>query len=93
VAACAYSTALLSTIREECECERVSCSEALRRVTKLEAQLVRHEIELEEWYETTPKSPILPRVLQQSVARNEALRHKIAGLIQRVHVCCLFHAD
>jgi hypothetical protein len=100
VAACAYSAALLSTIREECERERVSRSEALRRVTKLEAQLVRHEIELEERYETTPKSPILPllrdgaiRVLQQSVARNEALRHKIAGLIQRVRVCCLFHAD
>jgi hypothetical protein len=93
VAACTYSTVLLSTIREECERERVSHSEALQRVTKLEAQLMRHEIELEEWYETTLKSPILPHILQQSIAQNEALRHKITGLIQMVHVCCLFHAD
>ena len=94
-AARAYSAALLSALRKECERERAARSAALRRVAELEAQLARREAELEERYETAPmsrpSSPIPPlsrdgaiRVLQQSAARNEALTHEIAGLVQKV---------
>ncbi|KAI9453693.1 hypothetical protein BJY52DRAFT_1287690 [Lactarius psammicola] len=95
----AYSAALLTALREECERERAARSAALRRVAELEAQLARREAELEERYEiaSTPApasrlgSPIPPlsrdgaiRVLQQSAARNEALTHEIAGLVQKL---------
>ena len=90
-AARAYSAALLTTLREECERERAARTEALRRVAELEAQLARREVELEGRYETAPTSPIQPlsrdsaiRVLQQSAARNEALTHEVAGLVQKV---------
>ena len=101
-AARAYSAALLSTLREECERERAARSAALRRVAELEAQLARREAELEARYETAPTlapssrpgSPIPPlsrdgaiRVLQQSAARNEALHYEVAGLVQKVSVC------
>ncbi|KAF8266143.1 hypothetical protein EI94DRAFT_231794 [Lactarius quietus] len=90
-AARAYSAALLSSLRQECEHERAARSEALRRVAELEAQLARREAELEGRYETAPTSPILPlsrdgaiRVLQQSAARNEALTDEVAGLVQKL---------
>ncbi|KAH9953643.1 hypothetical protein BC827DRAFT_113195 [Russula dissimulans] len=91
----AYSAALITTLREECERERRAHSASLRRVTELEAQLARREAELEERYDVTPVSPVdspLPplsrdgaiRVLQQSAARNKALTHEIAVLVQKV---------
>ncbi|KAI9435250.1 hypothetical protein H4582DRAFT_2059517 [Lactarius indigo] len=87
----AYSAALLTALREECERERTARSAALQRIAELEAQLARREAELEERYETAPTSPILPfsrdsaiRVLQQSAARNEALTHEVAGLVQKL---------
>jgi hypothetical protein len=91
----AYSAALITALRDECERERRACSDSLRRVTELEAQLARREAELEERYNTTPTptahSP-LPRlsrdgairILQQSAARNQALTHEIADLVHRV---------
>lgn len=94
-AARAYSAALLTALREECERERAARSVVLQRVAELEAQLARREAELEVRYETVPTSapasPILPlsrdgaiRVLQQSAARNEALTHEIAGLVLKL---------
>lgn len=90
-AARAYSAALLSTLRVECERERTARTEALRRVAELEAQLARREAELEGRYETAPTSPVQPlsrdgaiRVLQQSAARNEALTHEVASLVQKL---------
>ena len=90
-AARAYSAALLTTLREECERERAARTEALRRVAELEAQLARREAELEGRYETAPTSPIQPlsregaiRVLQQSAARNVALTHEVGDLVQMV---------
>ncbi|KAH9019969.1 hypothetical protein EDB85DRAFT_542226 [Lactarius pseudohatsudake] len=87
----AYSSALLTALREECEREHVARSAALQRVAELEAQLARREAELEERYETAPTSPIPSlsrdgaiRVLQQSAARNEALTHEVAGLVQKL---------
>ncbi|KAH9173987.1 hypothetical protein EDB89DRAFT_647369 [Lactarius sanguifluus] len=87
----AYSAALLTALREECERERAARSAALQRVAELEAQLARREAELEERYETAPTSPIPSlsrdgaiRVLQQSAARNEALTHEVAGLVQKL---------
>jgi hypothetical protein len=91
----AYSAALITALREECERERTANAESLRRIAELEAQLARREAELEERYHTAPTpragSP-LPglsrggaiRVLQQSAARNEALTHEIAGLVLKV---------
>ncbi|KAN0138051.1 hypothetical protein V8E53_003940 [Lactarius tabidus] len=90
-AARAYSAALLSTLRVDCERERAAHTEALQRVAELEAQLARREAELEGRYETAPTSPIQPlsrdgaiRVLEQSRARNEALKHEVAGLMQKL---------
>ncbi len=97
-AARAYSAALLTAQREECERERAARAAALQRVAELEARLARREAELEAHYETalTPTSrvvhPPIPRlsrdgairVLQQSAARNEALTHEIAGLVHKV---------
>ena len=92
----AYSAALITALRDECERERRARSESLRRVTELEAQLARREAELEErYYEATTVPTVhspLPRlsrdsairVLQQSAARNEALTHEIADLVQKV---------
>lgn len=93
----AYSAALITALREECERQRRKHLESLRRVTELEAQLARREAELEEHHGSTPVNvPVvdspLPqlsrdgaiRVLQQSAARNEALTHEIAGLVQKV---------
>ena len=103
-AARAYSAALLSTLREECERERAARSVALRRVAELEAQLARREAELEGRYETAPTSrlgspiPALSRdgairVLQQSAARNEALTYEVAGLVQKVRACASRRTD
>ncbi|KAH9975217.1 hypothetical protein BJV74DRAFT_862944 [Russula compacta] len=93
----AYSAALITALREECEHERRAHSDALRRVAELEAQLARREVELEERLGSTPPVPVsdsspLPRlsrdgairVLQQSAARNEALTHEVAGLVQKL---------
>ena len=93
----AYSAALITALREECERERSAHSDALRRIAELEAQLARREAELEECLGSTPPVPVpssspLPRlsrdgairVLQQSAARNEALTHEVAGLVQKV---------
>jgi len=94
----AYSAALITALREECERERRVHSESLRRVAELEAQLARREAELEERnYGSMPINvprvdPPLPqlsrdgaiRVLQQSAARNEALTHEIADLVHKV---------
>lgn len=94
----AYSTALVTALHEECDRERRAHSESLRRIAELEAQLARRETELEEpYYGSTPVNipavdPPLPqlspdgaiRVLQQSAARNEALTHEIADLVQKV---------
>ncbi|KAH9022071.1 hypothetical protein EDB83DRAFT_2320361 [Lactarius deliciosus] len=87
----AYSAALLTALREECGREHAARSAALQRVAELEAQLARREAELEERYETAPTSPIPSlsrdsaiRVLQQSAARNEALTHEVAGLVQKL---------
>jgi hypothetical protein len=91
----AYSAALITALRDDCERERRAGSESLRRVAELEAQLARREAELEERYDTTPASTVhspLPllsrdgaiRVLQQSAARNQALTHEIADLVHRV---------
>jgi hypothetical protein len=94
----AYSAALITALREECERERRGHLESLRRVAELEAQLARREAELEERYcgSTPVIIPIVDstllqlsrdgaiRVLQQSAARNEALTHEIAGLVQKV---------
>ena len=91
----AYSAALITALRDECERERRACSDSLHRVAELEAQLARREAELEERNNTTPTptahSP-LPRlsrdgairVLQQSAARNQALTHEIVDLVHRV---------
>ena len=100
----AYSAALITALREECERERRAHLESLRRVAELEAQLARREAELEErYYSPTPVNiPVvdlpLPqlsrdgaiRVLQQSAARNEALTHEIAGLVQKVMLASNF---
>jgi hypothetical protein len=100
----AYSAALITALREECERERKAHLESLRRVAELEAQLARREAELEErYYGSTPVNipvvdPPLPqlsrdgaiRVLQQSAARNEALTHEIAGLVQKVMLASNF---
>jgi len=94
----AYSAALITALREECERERRVHLESLQRIAELEAQLARREAELEErYYGSTPVTipvvdPPLPqlsrdgaiRVLQQSAARNEALTHEIAGLVQKL---------
>jgi hypothetical protein len=94
----AYSAALITALREECERERRAHTESLRRIVELEAQLARREAELEEpYYGSTPVNiPLVDpplsrlsrdgaiRVLQQSSARNEALTHEIAGLVQKV---------
>lgn len=94
----AYSAALITALREECEREHRTNLEYLRRVAELEAQLARREAEVEErYYGSTPVNipvvdPPLPqlsrdgaiRVLQQSAARNEALTHEIAGLVQKL---------
>ena len=78
--------------------------ESLRRIAELEAQLARREAELEEpYYGSTPVNiplvdPPLPqltrdnaiRVLQQSAARNEAITHEIAGLVQKVMHASIF---
>jgi hypothetical protein len=93
----AYSAALITALREECERERRAHSDALRRVAELEAKLAHREAELEERLGSTPHVPVsdsspLPRlsrdgairVLQQSAARNEALTHEVAGLVQKV---------
>jgi hypothetical protein len=94
----AYSAALITALREECERERRAHSESLRRIAELEAQLARREAQLEEpYYGSTPVTiplvdPPLPqlsadgaiRVLQQSAARNETLTHEIADLVQKV---------
>jgi hypothetical protein len=94
----AYSAALITALREECEREQRAHLDSLRRVAELEAQLARREAELEERFcGSTPINipvvdPPLPqlsrdgaiRVLQQSAARNEALTHEIAGLVQKV---------
>ncbi|KAI9450947.1 hypothetical protein F5148DRAFT_567054 [Russula earlei] len=78
----AYSAALITALRGECDREHRAHSDSLRRIAELEAQLARREAELEERYDLTPlvDSPLLPlsrdgaiRVLQQSAARNEAL--------------------
>jgi hypothetical protein len=98
----AYSAALITALRDECERERRARSECLRRITELEAQLARREAELEErYYEAKPVSTVhspLPRlsrdgairVLRQSTARNEALTHEIADLVQKVMRTFLF---
>lgn len=100
----AYSAALTTALREECERERRAHLESLRRVAELEAQLARREAELEERdYGSTPVNipvvdPPLPqlsrdgaiRVLQQSAARNEALTHEIAGLVEKVTLASNF---
>ena len=100
----AYSAALITALREECERERRAHLESLQRIAELEAQLARREAELEErYYGSTPVTipvvdPPLPqlsrdgaiRVLQQSAARNEALTHEIAGLVQKVILACNF---
>ncbi|KAF8473746.1 hypothetical protein DFH94DRAFT_806969 [Russula ochroleuca] len=100
----AYSAALITALREECERERRTHSESLRRIAELEAQLARREAELEEpYYGSTPVNislvdPPLPqlsrdgaiRVLQQSAARNEAITHEIASLVQKLEDA---HAD
>jgi hypothetical protein len=82
----------------ECERERTARTEALRRVAELEAQLARREAELEGRYETAPTSPVQPlsrdgaiRVLQQSAARNEALTHEVASLVQKVRASLPVH--
>ncbi|KAI0249002.1 hypothetical protein BJV78DRAFT_1363193 [Lactifluus subvellereus] len=91
----AYSAALITALREECERERTGHAESLRRVAELEAQLARREAELEERYDKAPTPRIdspLPglsrdgaiRVLQQSAARNEALTHEITGLVLKL---------
>lgn len=94
----AYSAALITALREECERERRAHSESLRRIAELEAQLARREAQLEEpYYGSTPTTIALVdlslpklsadgaiRVLQQSAARNETLTHEIAELIQKV---------
>ena len=94
----AYSAALITALREDCERERRAHSESLRRIAELEAQLARREVELEEPYcgsipATIPLvDPPLPqlssdgaiRVLQQSAARSEALVHEVADLVQKV---------
>ncbi|KAI0291880.1 hypothetical protein BC826DRAFT_1186759 [Russula brevipes] len=91
----AYSSALITALREEYERERGAHSDSLRRLAELEAQLARRELELEERYGSAPvppsdsPSPRLSRdgairVLQQSAARNEALTHEIAGLMQKL---------
>lgn len=100
----AYSAALITALREECQRERRAHLESLRRVAELEAQLARREAELEEQYcGSTPvnipvvDSPLLQlsrdgaiRVLQQSAARNKALTHEIAGLVQKVMLASNF---
>jgi hypothetical protein len=91
----AYSAALITALRDECERERRARSDSLQRVAELEAQLARREAELEERDDTTPVPMVaspLPRlsrdgairILQQSAARNEALTHEIADLVQKV---------
>ncbi len=94
----AYSAALITAMREECERERRAHSESLRRIAELEAQLARREAELEERFHdltsinVSLEDPPLPqlsrdgaiRILQHSAARNEALTHEIAGLVQKV---------
>ena len=98
----AYSAALITALRDECERERRVHLESLRRIAELEAQLARREAELEERYYGSNPVPVvdlpLPqlsrdgaiRVLQQSAARNEALTHEIAGLVQKVMVASKF---
>ncbi|KAI0259366.1 hypothetical protein BC834DRAFT_974334 [Gloeopeniophorella convolvens] len=93
----AYSAAVITALREEYERERAARAEVVQRVTELEAQLARREAELEARYDTasTPlpraESPPLRlsredaiRALQQSAARNEALTHEVAGLVQKL---------
>jgi hypothetical protein len=94
----AYSAALITALREDCERERRAHSESLRRIAELEAQLARREAQLEEpYYDSTPATiPLvdlpLPqlsadgaiRVLQQSAARSEFLKHDVADLVQKV---------
>ena len=91
----AYSAALITALRDECERERRARSDSLQRVAELEAQLARREAELEERNNTTPTLTVhspLPRlsrdgairVLQQSAARNQALSHEVADLVHRV---------
>jgi hypothetical protein len=104
ISARAYSAALITALREDCEQERRAHSESLRRIAELEAQLARREVELEEPYcDSIPATiplvdPPLPqlspdgaiRVLQQSAARSEALTHEVADLVQKVMQTKLF---
>ncbi|KAH9990173.1 hypothetical protein BJV77DRAFT_1014101, partial [Russula vinacea] len=75
----AYSAALITALREECERERRAHSESLRRNAELEAQLARREAELEE-----PHYGSTPAKIPLSAARNEAITHEIAGLVQKL---------
>jgi hypothetical protein len=65
-------------------------TEALRRVADLEAQLARREAELEGRYETARHPPssrshaTAQSASWSSPARNEALKHEVAGLMQKV---------
>ncbi|KAN0138053.1 hypothetical protein V8E53_003942 [Lactarius tabidus] len=64
-------------------------TEALRRVADLEAQLARREAELEGRYETARHPPssrshaTAQSASWSSPARNEALKHEVAGLMQK----------